>query len=80
MGEKAKLLFSDTDSLIYFVETENIYRDMMMESDLYYFGAYPPTQPCSSPLNKKALGKMKDEFHSVLLLEFLVLRSKMYSV
>ena len=79
-GTKAKLLFTDTDSLTYFVETEDIYRDMLMESDLYDFSAYPPTHPCFSLLNKKALGKMKDEFHSVPLLEFVGLRSKMYSL
>ena len=58
-GSKAKLLFTDTDSLNYFVEIEDIYQDMMMESDLYGFSTYPPTHPWFSLLNEKSLKENK---------------------
>ena len=34
-GEKATLLFTDTDSLCYNIQTEDIYRDMQEEADLF---------------------------------------------
>ena len=40
-GSKAKLIFTDTDRLTYFVETEDIYRDMLMESDSIGFQRLP---------------------------------------
>ena len=34
-GSRAKLLFTDTDSLAYSIETSNVYADMQLDIDLY---------------------------------------------
>ncbi|GBN22535.1 hypothetical protein AVEN_268168-1, partial [Araneus ventricosus] len=40
-GDKAELLFTDTDSLTYEVETEDIYEDMFRHMDIYDTSDYP---------------------------------------
>jgi len=40
-GERARLLYTDTDSLLFEVETENIYADMAMNGSSYDFSDYP---------------------------------------
>ena len=62
-GEKATLLFTDTDSLCYNIQTEDIYRDMQEEADLFDTSEYPPDHFLFSTRNKKVLGKFKDEVH-----------------
>ncbi|GFS54070.1 uncharacterized protein TNIN_473241 [Trichonephila inaurata madagascariensis] len=41
---------------------------------------YPPNYPLYSEINKKVLGKMKDELSSSLVHEFVGLKQKMYSL
>ena len=40
-GDKASLLFTDTDSLMYHIETENIYEDFWADRDRFDFAGYP---------------------------------------
>ena len=77
-GLKAQLLFTDTDSLCYEVKTDDIYRDMAGDRDLFDFSGYPIEHPCYDATNKKVIGKMKDETASVPIKEFVGLRAKMY--
>ena len=42
-GDKLKLLFTDTDSLSYAIETRNVYEDMLVDRNLYDFSNYPKT-------------------------------------
>ena len=79
-GEKATLLFTDTDSLCYNRQTEDIYRDMQEEADLFDTSEYPPEHFLFSTRNKKVLGKFKDEVHGTPVQEFVGLRPKMYSL
>ncbi|GFQ93384.1 uncharacterized protein TNCT_369411 [Trichonephila clavata] len=76
----AKLLFTDTDSLCYEIVTQDVYEDM--EKDLHFFDTsdYPKTHPLYNEINKKVLGKMKDELSSSLAIEFVGLKPKMYSL
>ena len=60
-GEKAKLLFTDTDSLCYHIETEDIYEDMKQMLDLFDFSDYPENHSLYSTLNKKIQGMFKNE-------------------
>jgi len=79
-GTKATLLFTDTDSLCYLIETEDIYQDMLKRQELFDFSDYPEDHPCYSKANKKVIGKFKDEANGQQIQEFVGLRSKMYSI
>lgn len=79
-GEKANLLFTDTDSLTYAIETKDFYDDMKQHPDLFDTSDYPVNHPCYSELNKKKIGCFKDELNAKPILEFIGLRAKMYSV
>ena len=37
----AKLLFTDTDSLVYEIKTEDVYEDFYQEKNLFDFSHYP---------------------------------------
>ena len=79
-GNKAKIHFTDTDSLAYSIETPNIYADMRQDIDLYDTSDYPCDHLLSSKRNAKVDGKFKDELNSVAALEFIGLHPKMYSL
>ncbi|KAK3754326.1 hypothetical protein QZH41_017837, partial [Actinostola sp. cb2023] len=79
-GNQATLLFTDTDSLCYNIQTEDIYEDMQQDLDLYDTSEYPRDHPLYSTVNKKVLGKMKDEIHGLPIEEFVGLSPKMYSL
>ena len=79
-GRNAKLLFTDTDSLCYEITTEDVYRDMMVDAHLFDTSDYPKDSPLYSSENAKVIGKFKDECNGKPPLEFIGLRSKMYSL
>ena len=76
----AKLLFTDTDSLCYEIQTDDIYQDMLEDIELFDTSEYAQDHPLYSLANKKVLGKMKDETHDIPIQEFIGLRRKMYSI
>ena len=77
-GSNAKLLFTDTDSLTYNIRTEDIYKDFWVDKDKFDFGDYNKNSGFYDPMNKKVIGKMKDETKGIPIVEFVGLRSKMY--
>ena len=79
-GDKATLLFTDTDSLCYNIQTKDIYRDMQEDTELFDTSEYSTDHFLFSTENKKVLGKMKDETHGIPIEEFVGLRPKMYSL
>ena len=81
-GEKAKLLFTDTDSLMYEIETEDFYKDISGDvKDRFDTSDYPENHPSGIPtgINEKVLGMMKDEAGGKIIKEFVGLRAKLYS-
>ena len=81
-ADKAKLLFTDTDSLMYEIETEDFYKDIAGDvKDRFDTSNYPENHPSGIPTgeNKKVLGMMKDEAAGKIIKEFVGLRSKLYS-
>ncbi|KFM67681.1 hypothetical protein X975_16856, partial [Stegodyphus mimosarum] len=79
-GSRAQLLFTDTDSLTYSVQTEDIYKDMSLHLDLYDTSEYPKEHPLYSEKNKKRIGCFKDELNGAPVQEFVGLKAKMYSL
>ena len=78
-GNKAKLLFTDTDSLTYEIETNDAYKDFFKDKSKFDNSDYPENSPYFNKTNKKVIGKFKDEAAGVPVVEFIGLRSKMYS-
>ena len=80
--DKAKLLFTDTDSLMYEIETEDFYKDISGDvKDRFDTSDYPDNHPSGIPtgINKKVLGMFKDEATGKIIKEFVGLRAKLYS-
>ena len=80
-GPRVDLLYTDTDSLLLEIKTEDVYKEMEnLRDELYDTSDYPKSHPLHSQLNKKVIGKMKDECAGKPISEVVCLRSKMYSI
>ena len=75
----AKLLFTDTDSLFYHIKAEDLYSDLYKDKDLFDNSDYPKSSKFFFAENKKVIGKFKDEAAGDPIIEFVGLKSKMYS-
>lgn len=78
-GDRVRLLYTDTDSLILLVETEDLVADMAESISQYDTSNYPVDHVLYSNVNKKVVGKFKDELGGQPIKEFVGLRSKMYA-
>jgi hypothetical protein len=52
-NDKAKLLMTDTDSLIYWIETPDFYVDLLSDLDAYDTSDYPRNHPAYTRKNAK---------------------------
>ena len=82
-GYKAELLFTDTDSLMYEIQTEDFYKDIKDDvEERFDTSAYPKEGHKSGiPVgkNKKEIGMFKDEVAGNQITHFIGLRPKLYS-
>ena len=81
-GKKAELLFTDTDSLMYQIQTEDFYKDITADVESKFDTSdYPKDHPSGIPagLNKKVIGMFKDEVAGKQITHFIGLRPKLYS-
>ena len=76
--ENIKLIYTDTDSYVIQTFTEDIYKDFNEMNDYMDFSGYDKSHPCYNPINKKVLGKFKDECDGKTITHFTSLRPKMY--
>ena len=78
-GDRAKLLFTDMDSLTFEIETEDVHMDFWNDKDMFDNSDYPENSPYYCNANKKVIGKFKYEACGIPITEFVGLKSKMYS-
>ena len=78
--KNAELLFTDTDSLTYETKSENVYEEFFKWKELFDCSNHSKDSKIFDETNKKVIGKMKDEFGGVIVIEFVGLKSKMYSM
>ena len=63
--DKEKLLFTDTDSLTYEIDTEDVYKDFWADKNKFHNSEYAENSPFFDKTNKKVIGKFKDEASEV---------------
>ena len=81
-GNKVKLCYTDTDSFVYEIETENFYRDIAKDvKKRFDTSGYSRDDNRPLPIgeNKKVIGLMKDELGGKIMTEFVALRAKMHA-
>ena len=69
----------DTDSFFLNIYTDDVYKDMKYIRDELDTSDYPKDHPLYSTLNKKVIGKFKDELNGKIMTEIIFLKSKAYS-
>ena len=81
-GDKIRLCYTDTDSFIMYIKTDDFYKDISADVDKC-FDTFNFNKNDNRPLeigkNKKVLGKFKDEIGGKIMTKFLALRAKTYS-
>ena len=73
------IMITDTDSLMYEIKTEDLYKDFSNEKEMFDFSNYSTKSKYYDNSNKLVVGKMEDETTGVAIEEFVGLKPKMYS-
>ena len=75
-------MYTDTDSLIYKIGTEDFYRDIAGDVETWFDTSEFDARHLSgiqTGVNKKQIGMMKDEAGGKIIQEFVGLRAKQHS-
>ncbi|XP_050457546.1 uncharacterized protein LOC126854656 [Cataglyphis hispanica] len=75
--EKCKIMYTDTDSLIYHIECEDVYENIKRNIDKFDMGDAVDNAYGIPLVNKKISGLMKDENNGAIMIKFVGLRAKM---
>ena len=77
-GNNSTLLFTDADSSMYEIKTEDVYEDFSNNKEMFDFSYYSAKSKYDNS-NKLMIGKMKDETAGVAIKAFVGLKPKIYS-
>ena len=80
---KLKLCYMDTDSFILHIQTEDFYMDIdNVVNELFDTSGYDKklNRPLTTGINKKVIGKFKDEVNGLIVTELCAPRAKTYSI
>ena len=71
--DNSRLLFTDTDSLLYDIKAEDVYKDFSKDREVFDFRNQSIESKCDDS-NKLVAGKMKDETDGITIEEFVGLK------
>ena len=78
-GDNIRMVYTDTDSFVFQTRTDDIYQDLQGINDEMDFSGYDKNHKCYDAINKKVLGKFKDEVDGKIKTGFIGLRPKCYA-
>ena len=64
---KLRLLFTGNDSLMYEIETKNVYKDFSKNKKMFDFNNYSSKSKYYNNSNTSVVGKLKDEIGGVAI-------------
>lgn len=80
-ADDISLCYTDTDSFLFEIHTENLYKDFGNVFKKYFdFSNYPIDHELYDTSKQKQIGYFKDEYASKIVDEFIALKSKLYSI
>ena len=75
---KSKLLFTNTDSLMYKIKTEDVYEDFSSNKEMFGFSNYSTKSKYFDNLKQLVIWKMKDEIWGIAIEALAELKPKMF--
>ena len=79
-SDRLKVVYKDTDSLLFRIKTADLYEDMSTFKHLHDLSDYPEDHFLRDKTNKKVPLTMTDELNGKVLKEVACLRSNLYSI
>ena len=80
-GDRANLCYTDTDSFVIYIKTEDFYKDIANDVEIWFdtsnYGKNDE-RPLPVGKNKKVIGLFKDKLGGKIMTEFVALRAKTY--
>lgn len=77
---RVSLMYTDTDSFILNIKSENLVKELGEFKDYFDFSNYNKNHPLYDVSNMAVLGKFKDELAGKKMKEFIALQSKVYNI
>ena len=81
-GERAKLCYTDTDSFVIYIKTEDLPEDISNDVERWFDTSHYDEngkRPFPIAKNKKVIGLSKDELGGKIITEVIALREKPYA-
>jgi len=83
-GDRASLVYTDTDGILYNIKSNNVYQDCLDNKAWFDLSVYEPNHPIFGSYhdssNKKVPGKFKDEYALSIITHVVALKPKLYGL